>query len=73
MVPLESPVREIRTLGLVSRGWERAYESQIERQRESERITLRTLRAPRYLLTLPELQSGVISYSSPAARALPLI
>ena len=52
MVPLESPVREIRTPGSVSRGWKRTYGSRTERRRESVRISHRTLRAPRHLLTL---------------------
>ena len=39
MVPLESPVREIRTAPFGGRAWNWAYGSRIERRRKSERIT----------------------------------
>ena len=45
-------MREIRTSGSVSRGWKRTYDDGLTHRRESGRKTLRTLRAPRHLLTL---------------------
>ena len=53
MIPLESWMREIRTSSSVSRGWKRTYDDGLTHRRESGRKTLRTLRAPRHLLTLP--------------------
>ena len=37
---------------MVSRGWKRTYDDGLTHRRESGRKTLRTLRAPRHLLTL---------------------
>ena len=52
MLPLESWMRETRTSSSVSRGWKRTYDDGLTHRCESGRKTLRTLRAPRHLLTL---------------------
>ena len=61
MIPLESRMREIRTSSSVSRGWKRTYDDGLTHRRESGRKTLRTLRAPRHLLTLRAPWKGALS------------
>ena len=55
VIPTESRMRETCTSGSTRRGWRRTYDDGLTHRRESGRETLRTLRAPRHLLTLRRL------------------
>ena len=64
MIPTESRLRETRTAGSTSRGWNRTYGRRTMHRRESVRRTPRTLRAP----SQPPDSTGILATSSPLFR-----